>query len=111
MADRIHRVTMFKIPSAGDRDKLLEQYQILQQNSKRDGRPYILSLVVGAAEADARAQGFTLVSKSEFASMDDMRYYDEQCPAHAALKAFAGAELAVDGVLTVYFRPHLVVGS
>ena len=34
----------------------------------QDGEPYILSLAVGVAEEDPRAQGFTVVCKTEFAS-------------------------------------------
>jgi hypothetical protein len=39
-------------------------------------------MTVGPAEEDPRSQGYTLVSKTEFASMDDMKYYDNECPAH-----------------------------
>lgn len=35
MADRIHRVTMFKLPKAEDQATLLEQYKILSQNNER----------------------------------------------------------------------------
>lgn len=76
----------------------------------QDGKPYILSMSVGPAEADPRSQGYTLVSKTEFASLSDMRYYDESCPAHGAVKAFI-KELQVDGILTVYFTPSVVGGT
>lgn len=39
--------------------------------------------------------------------MQDMKYYDDECQAHADLKAVAKG-LAVDGILTVYFRPQVV---
>jgi hypothetical protein len=49
-----------------------------------------------------------VVSKTEFASMDDMKYYDDKCEAHAALKAFAKENLTIEGgpsgVLTVFFE-------
>ncbi|KAM4065177.1 stress responsive a/B barrel domain-containing protein [Hirsutella rhossiliensis] len=106
MADRIHRVTMFKAPKPEDRQKLIEQYKLLNQNNAKDGKPYILSLSVGDAQDDPRSQGFTLVCETEFASLDDMKYYDDECPAHQKLKA-AAKDMTIDGVMTVYFRPKL----
>ena len=61
----------------------------------------------GPALDDPRSQGWTVVSKTEFASLDDMRYYDEQCEAHAALKSAAknyGIEGGPAGVVTVYYE-------
>ena len=57
---------------------------------------------------DAQAQGYTLAVKTEFATLEDMRYYDEECAAHKALKAVAFTK-RVEGRLTVYFED--VVGS
>lgn len=37
MADRVHRVTMFKIASQEERDKLLAQYKILGQTHEKVG--------------------------------------------------------------------------
>lgn len=65
---------------------------------------------MGPAEEDARSQGFTLISKSEFASLEDMKYYDDQCEAHQALKSFAMEKCEVKGLLTVYFKPQVVGG-
>jgi len=64
-------------------------------------------MVVGPAEEDPRSQGYTLVAKTEFASMADMRYYDNECAAHGALKVVAKG-LAVEGILSVYFTPKAV---
>ena len=61
------------------------------------------------AEDDPRSQGYTIVSKSEFASLDDMKYYDADCEAHASVKKHimsAGCE----GVLTVYTKPEVTGG-
>ncbi|KAF5619735.1 stress responsive A B barrel domain protein, partial [Fusarium tjaetaba] len=82
MANRVHRITMFKLPSKDEQAKLLDQYHKLNASQQKDGKPYILSMVVGAADEDARSQGYTFVSKTEFASMEDMKYYDEGCQAH-----------------------------
>ena len=66
-------------------------------------------MAAGPAEPDQRSQGFTFVAKSEFASMDDMRFYDAECPAHQALKKEA-MTLGVEGLLTVYFKPQVTGG-
>lgn len=66
-------------------------------------------MTVGPAEADPRSQGYTLISKTEFASLDDMKYYDTDCPAHAALKAKI-TEVTCEGIMTVYFKPQAIGG-
>ncbi|KAF3015828.1 hypothetical protein G7054_g6832 [Neopestalotiopsis clavispora] len=108
MAGRIHRVTMFKLPAAEDQQKLIEAYKTLAKNQQKNGKPYILSLTAGIAKKDQRSQGFTVVSKTEFASMDDMKYYDDECEAHQALKSYAKGTLTIEGgptgVLTTYFE-------
>ncbi|RSL78332.1 hypothetical protein CEP51_008302 [Fusarium floridanum] len=109
MANRIHRITMFKMPSKDDQAVLLEQYNKLSANQQKDGKPYILSMVVGAADEDARSQGYHFVSKTEFASMEDMKYYDDECKAHNDLKT-AVKTLGVQGVLTIYFKPQAIGG-
>ncbi|OAQ67032.1 stress responsive alpha-beta barrel [Pochonia chlamydosporia 170] len=110
MADRVHRVTMFKLPNTADQQKLIEAYKTVDATNQKDGKPYILSLAVGVAEEDPRSQGYTVVCKTEFASMEDLKYYDDSCAAHQALKATAKG-LAVEGIMTVYFKPQLVGGS
>ncbi|KAM5346563.1 hypothetical protein ACJ41O_009568 [Fusarium nematophilum] len=109
MADRVHRITMFKLPGKDDQAKLLEQYKKLSASQQKDGKPYILSMVVGAADEDARSQGFTFVSKTEFANREDMKFYDDECPAHQELKGLVKT-LTVDGVMTVFFKPQAVGG-
>ncbi|KAF5611269.1 stress responsive A B barrel domain protein [Fusarium subglutinans] len=111
MANRVHRITMFKLPSKDEQAKLLDQYHKLNASQQKDGKPYILSMVVGAADEDARSQGYTFVSKTEFASMEDMKYYDEGCQAHQALKDFVKGSLNPQGVMTVYFKPQAVGGA
>ncbi|KAL0937730.1 stress responsive A/B Barrel domain-containing protein [Colletotrichum truncatum] len=108
MADRVHRVTMFKIADEGQRQALIEQYKVLGSTHKKDGKPYILSMVVGPAIDDPRSQGFTVVAKTEFASLEDMRFYDDECAAHGVLKSFVKEKLTVGGVMSVYFKPEAV---
>jgi len=103
----IIRITMFKIPSKANQEKFLDLYRTLSSTAIKDGKPYILSLVAGQAIEDARSQGYTLVAKSEFKSLEDMKYYDDGCEAHQTLKAGAKT-LGVEGVLTVYYPPAVV---
>jgi hypothetical protein len=81
--------------------------RLTNQFNLQDGKPYILSLTAGPVMDDPRTKGFTIVSKTEFANIEDMRYYDVDCAAHAALKA-VGKSLSIeggqDGIMTVYFE-------
>ncbi|RDA91216.1 hypothetical protein CP533_3410 [Ophiocordyceps camponoti-saundersi (nom. inval.)] len=99
MTSRIHRVTLFKVPKAEDQKKLIEQYKILLATNTK------------ATEQDSRSQGFTVVSKTEFASIDDMRYFDDECKAHQDVKAFVAKSLTVEGVMTAYFTPGVSGGA
>lgn len=110
MAAKTIRVTMFKIPSKENQQKLLRLYKTLSQTAKKDGSPYILSLDAGPAHEDVRSQGYTLVAKSEFKSLEDMKFYDEGCEAHQVLKAGA-KDLGVEGIMTVYFNPEVSAGG
>lgn len=48
-------------------------------------------MCAGVVTDPERAKGFTVVGKTEFASMEDMKFYDFDCPAHQNLKALAGS--------------------
>ncbi|GAB0133500.1 hypothetical protein EsDP_00001907 [Epichloe bromicola] len=110
MADRVHRITMFKLPDQANQQRLIQAYKTVDQTNQKDGKPYILSLAAGPTEEDPRSQGYTVACKTEFASMDDMKYYDNSCQAHQALKATA-KDLGVEGILTVYFKPQVIGGA
>ncbi|KAH8907440.1 hypothetical protein BR93DRAFT_926487 [Coniochaeta sp. PMI_546] len=88
---RVLRTTMFRIADPAHQQKLIQAYNKLAAEQKKDGKPYILYMAAGIAVDPARSKGYTVVSRSEFASMEDMRWYDESCPAHAALKETARA--------------------
>lgn len=46
------------------------------------------------------------MSKTEFATLDDMRYYDDHCEAHTKLKGLVrGFGLGPEDVLSIYFSP------
>lgn len=66
----------------------------------QDGKPYILSLAAGPAYDDVRSQGFTLVARSEFKDLEDMKFYDDGCEAHQELKKGVKT-LNNEGVMTV----------
>ncbi|TQS32614.1 hypothetical protein Golomagni_07066 [Golovinomyces magnicellulatus] len=100
--NQITRITLFKIPNAEDQNKLLDIYKQMPQKAVKDGKPYILNVKAGSAKPDQRAQGFTIGVVSTFASQDDMVYYDEQCAAHAELKAFAKS--VHQGVMMMFFE-------
>ncbi|KAI4728062.1 hypothetical protein E4T49_04201 [Aureobasidium sp. EXF-10728] len=93
---QVHRTTLFKIPESRDVQAVLEKYATLAKDAKKDGNPYILRCTAGPALADQRSQGYTLAAQTTFSSLDDMKYYDNDCEAHAALKAVAKGK--VDGV-------------
>ncbi|TAQ86274.1 hypothetical protein B7494_g5383 [Chlorociboria aeruginascens] len=101
------RVTMFKIPSKENQEKIMGNYKVLSATAVKDGKPYILSLQAGITHEDSRNQGYTVAAKTEFKNKEDMVYYDEQCEAHKALKV-QSQDLGVEGIITVYYNPVVV---
>lgn len=75
----------------------------------QNGKPYILSVFAGEAFPDARSQGFTLAAQTNFASKEDMTYYDAECEAHKKLKATAGK--VHEGIMMVYFEPTVIASQ
>ncbi|WZH40752.1 Stress-response A/B barrel domain-containing protein [Fusarium acuminatum] len=110
VADRVHRVTMFKMPKAEDQERFLEQCRKMAVDNQRNGTPYILSMVAGPVEDGPRTEGYTFVNKTEFANMEDMKYYETECPAHGEVKKVLG-EITIDGMMTVFFKPQATGGS
>jgi len=108
---------MFKVVNEADIPQFVEKYQTLKQDQKKvnhvestarsaiawltdlfeilqDGKPYILSVDAYKPVNDPRTQGYNLVANTTFSSLDDVKYYDEKCEAHGALKAFAKEKVA-----------------
>ncbi len=56
-----------------------------------------------AGDDEPHALGYTVAAESKFASLDDMRFYDDVCPAHARLKREATALGLAERPLIVYF--------
>ncbi|KAK4466700.1 hypothetical protein QBC42DRAFT_166097 [Cladorrhinum samala] len=108
---QIHRTTMFKIPDEKNQEKIVDAYRRLAEEQEKDGKPYILYSYAGNACDDQRSKGYTVVAYTRFASLDDMKYYDDECPAHAALKK-KGATLGVsEPPLIVYFEGAPIINS
>jgi len=63
----------------------------------------------GPTFTDARNQGFTLAVESTYASKSDMDYYDNECEAHAALKAVVKTK--VTGPAMVLFFENGLPGA
>ncbi|KAH6721013.1 hypothetical protein DL95DRAFT_354565 [Leptodontidium sp. 2 PMI_412] len=98
----IQRITLFKIPSPDDQEKLLSIYKTMQQTALKNNKPYILSVTAGRSIPSQRDQGYSIAVISVFASVEDMVYYDEECEAHRKLKAFAKG--VHEGAMMVYFE-------
>lgn len=73
----------------------------------QDGSPYILTMECGEARGHVRDQGFTFVTKSTFKSPEDMKFYEDECPAHQEYKDFLKANAPVTGLQTVIFTPSI----
>ncbi|KAF2224915.1 hypothetical protein BDZ85DRAFT_259305 [Elsinoe ampelina] len=83
----VNRVTLFKIPDTDSIPSMLEQLSTLKQDAKKDGKPYLVRAVAGQTAGDPRAQGYTLCLSTSFASLEDMKYYDEADEAHSNIKS------------------------
>jgi len=76
----------------------------------QDGKPYILSIEAGPTSDDSNPN-FNFVGKSVFESLEDMKYYENECVAHKTLKAKVARELELEGVpMTVYYTPTFSSG-
>ncbi|KAF1991858.1 stress responsive A/B barrel domain protein [Aulographum hederae CBS 113979] len=96
----IDRITMFKIPSEEGISITLDEYKDMMETAKKDGEPYILASKAYKLYSDPRSQGFTVAARSTFKSVEDMKYYDEACERHAALKKVVGPQ--AQGMMMIY---------
>lgn len=104
-------MTCFKVKEESDIQAMVDQYQSVSETNQKvitfhrkilmtqsqlsqDGKPYILELSSRKALDDPRNPGYNLIGICKFASMDDVKYYDETCEAHQKLKAFAKDKVA-----------------
>ncbi|KAH7075324.1 hypothetical protein BKA63DRAFT_511301, partial [Paraphoma chrysanthemicola] len=86
---KVRRITLFKIPSEQDQQKLLGMYKEIKAKALKNDNPYILSAEAGTTQQDQRAAGYTIAATTLFASDEDFEYYDSECKAHTELKTFA----------------------
>ncbi|KAK3310863.1 uncharacterized protein B0T15DRAFT_489509 [Chaetomium strumarium] len=106
----VHRRTLFKVPDRDNQQKLIEAYRVLMKDQVKDGKPYILRSVTGIAKDDPRSRNYTVISDMWFANLDDMKYYDTECPAHAALKTAIKEYLAEPPLVICTDGPSGLVG-
>ncbi|KAH7024514.1 stress responsive A/B barrel domain-containing protein [Microdochium trichocladiopsis] len=90
----IQRLLLLKIASEADQDRVISLFTEIPAKARRDGKPYILNMRGGTASStsfsqEARTQGYTVAMVTEFASEDDVRFWDAECVAHAELKKIA----------------------
>ncbi|KAH8817457.1 hypothetical protein F5884DRAFT_779484 [Xylogone sp. PMI_703] len=102
MVPPITRITLFKVPDPVDQQKLIDMYKGMPMKAKKNGQSYILNVRAGPAFPDQRSQGFTVAAISQFTTVEDMAYYDNECAAHAELKVVAKS--VHQGVTMVYFQ-------
>jgi hypothetical protein len=93
----VQRITLFKIPSTEDQEKLLNIYRKMPRTAVKAGQAF----------DDFRNQGYTVAVVSVFKSVEDMKYYDDECPAHQALKKVAKS--VHQGAMMVFYQD--VVGQ
>lgn len=51
---------------------------------------------------DPRSQGYTFAAQSSFMTLEDMKFYDEECGAHGVLKDAVKPLVAGEPPLTIY---------
>ncbi|RMZ74611.1 stress responsive a b barrel domain-containing [Pyrenophora seminiperda CCB06] len=84
---KIMRLTLFKLPDQELVKSAIEMYNSLAQDAKKDGKQYIKLAQANAAHEDDRSQGYTLMARCIFDSVDDMNYYDKEDEAHLKIKS------------------------
>ncbi|KAE8549212.1 hypothetical protein EYB25_007727 [Talaromyces marneffei] len=99
----VERITLFNIPKEEHRAQLVEEYKRLVKTAVKDGNPYITNVSFGPALPDPRNRGYNFGVKMTFATLEDLKFYDAECPAHQTFKAFLSGRKEGD-VLTVYFE-------
>jgi hypothetical protein len=62
-------------------------------------------MTAGKAMPEVRSEDYTIIIKSTFKSLDDLRYYDNECPIHKGLKATL--KPMHQGSLTAYFEAFI----
>ncbi|OCL10765.1 hypothetical protein AOQ84DRAFT_208966 [Glonium stellatum] len=100
MSKKIFRITLFKIASDADIEAVLPKYAALKETATKDGNQYIIMAKASRTYNDPRNKGFNFGARTVFASLEDMKYYDETCDAHKEIKATLKGK--VEDIMTVY---------
>ncbi|KAK5692762.1 hypothetical protein LTR17_025303 [Elasticomyces elasticus] len=84
---RVHRVVAYTKLS-DQLNQVLQAYEILKQQAKRDGKGYIVSNAARKVlnASSPLSAGYTIMSQSIFRNHSDHDYYDKECTAHKKLK-------------------------
>jgi hypothetical protein len=78
---------------------------VIDLNAPQDGKPYIITCDVYKLLDDARSKDYTVVGKTIFNSLDDMKYYDDDCEAHTTLKKNIGPRAGgPTNTMTIYYE-------
>jgi hypothetical protein len=56
--------------------------------------------------ADPRSSGYTVMVYMTFACIEDMRYFDEECPAHMEVKEIAQGLMSEKPLVAVSVRTY-----
>lgn len=73
-------------------------------DARQDGKRYFVTDPrCGPALQEERAKGYNFVAQTVFKSREDMRYYDEDCTAHQALKAKLQGKTAGPPMVVCYW--------
>ncbi|KAF2724778.1 hypothetical protein K431DRAFT_281729 [Polychaeton citri CBS 116435] len=99
----IQRITMFKVLDDAHVPEILDQYKTLETAAQKDGKPYIRECVARETIDDPRRQGYNIAAITTFDSLDDMKFYDENCEAHRKLKQFTLGKIEMPPT-TIYMK-------
>lgn len=58
---------------------------------QQNGKPYILSVNAHRPVNDPRTQGYNFLAHTTFSSLDDVKYYDEECGESGCLRRATAA--------------------
>jgi len=98
---QIVRLTLFPIDPA-DFEFVQQAFQTMYISNRKDGKPYMISCTAYKLHEDPRSNGFTVAARTRFASLEDMRFYDDECPAHKGLKEVIKPKIK-GPPMTIYF--------
>lgn len=100
----IQRVYAFNVPNEEDIPGMVQAYRDLAEENQKvchttspssfpqmltqlqDGEKYILDIKAFKQDGDKFNQNYNFVAMTQFKDAEDMKFYDNECPAHQKLK-------------------------